>query len=97
MTKRKLMKLLREAEGWSLRKLAKKMKVAPSQVSRIERGVQKPTLPYLEKFEHVMNVPLPLLVNDKKRDGEPVFRMLEKMLADILRARKKFGRMGHGR
>lgn len=54
------MKLLREASGFSQRKLARVVDLEPSYLSHIEHDRKKPSLEVLEQICRVLDVPVPV-------------------------------------
>lgn len=53
---------LRESAGLSQRKLAKKLGVSPSYLSRLERGERDPSMSFLRKLARATSAPVALLV-----------------------------------
>lgn len=51
------LKKSRIARGWSIRELAARMGIQPSQISRWEAGKSRPRRPMLIKLARVMNLP----------------------------------------
>jgi len=49
-------KQLREARGWDGRELAKKVHTSPSQISRLENGERRLTLPWITRLAKALDV-----------------------------------------
>ena len=91
-----LLRSEREARGWTLEKLAKRLKVTKGYVSRLEGGKARPAVRMIEalaKTLHLDPTPLSILAGHVPADVEAILRSHPLEASSVLR--KSFGDSGY--
>ncbi len=76
---------LRRSKGWSMEELSERAQVQFSTVSRIERGLQEPSISTLEKLAATLGVSLVALIpnDDGRRASAAELRGVMERLAEM--------------
>ena len=61
-----VLRLIRKANGWSVRVAADKMKISPSSLQRYENGEVQPTLPVLYRIADAVDIDMGILTGTRR-------------------------------
>ncbi|MEJ7787750.1 MAG: XRE family transcriptional regulator [Solirubrobacteraceae bacterium] len=96
----RLLRLAREARGWTQKRLAEGSGIAQGSVSKYEKGLQTPSPPQLESIAHALDYPIDFFLQTEARPTTVLYRtrvLRSAKLEGQVRARLNLARLVLGR